>query len=28
LQDKAQKAYTDGKQRGYFQAGTLLIDIR
>jgi hypothetical protein len=27
LQDKAQKAYTDGKQRGYFQAGTLLIDI-
>jgi len=27
LQDKAQKAYTDGKQRGFFQAGTLLIDI-
>ncbi len=27
LEDKAQKAYTDGKQRGYFQAGTLLIDI-
>jgi hypothetical protein len=27
LEDKAQKAYTEGKQRGYFQAGTLLIDI-
>jgi hypothetical protein len=27
LADKAQKAYTDGNQRGYFQAGTLLIDI-
>ena len=27
MQDKAQKAYTDGNQRGYFQAGTLLIDI-
>jgi hypothetical protein len=27
LADKAQKAYTEGKQRGYFEAGTLLIDI-
>ncbi len=27
LEDKAQKAYTEGKQRGYFEAGTLLIDI-
>ena len=27
LSDKAQKAYTEGKERGYFQAGTLLIDI-
>ena len=27
LEDKAQKAYTEGKQRGFFEAGTLLIDI-
>lgn len=27
LADKAQKAYTEGKQRGFFEAGTLLIDI-
>jgi hypothetical protein len=27
LADKAQKAYTDNDQRGYFQAGTLLVDI-
>lgn len=27
LEDKAQKAYTEGPQRGYFEAGTLLIDI-
>jgi len=27
LADKAQKAYTEGKQRSFFEAGTLLIDI-
>ena len=27
LADKAQVAYTEGAQRGYFEAGTLLIDI-
>ena len=27
LEDKAQKAYTEGKQRGFFEAGTMLIDI-
>jgi hypothetical protein len=27
LANKAQKAYTEGNQRGYFEAGTLLIDI-
>jgi hypothetical protein len=27
LADKAQKAYTEGPQRNYFEAGTLLIDI-
>jgi hypothetical protein len=27
LVDKAHKAYTDGQQREYFQAGTLLIDL-
>ena len=27
LVDKAQKAYTEGAQRNYFEAGTLLIDI-
>ncbi len=27
LIDKAHMAYTDGKQRGYFEAGTLLIDL-
>lgn len=27
LIDKAHKAYTDGEQRDYFQAGTLLIDL-
>ena len=27
LADKAQKAYTEGNQRGFFEAGTMLIDI-
>jgi hypothetical protein len=27
LTDKAHKAYTEGNQRGYFEAGTLLIDL-
>jgi hypothetical protein len=27
LAEKAQKAYTEGDQRNYFQAGTLLIDV-
>jgi hypothetical protein len=28
LQDKAHAAYTEGNQRDYFEAGTLLIDIQ